>query len=106
MGTRNILRTTNYQHSKYPAKFNNVKEGKKWGPVIAYGRTHSYGSLAFKLSRFHCMVERGIKHHKIYQYSLSVSKAKEWYSVLKCILCKLLSSAISKCINPFPNDKF
>ena len=32
MGTRNILQTTNHQHSKYLEKFNNVKEGKKSGP--------------------------------------------------------------------------
>ena len=55
MGTRNILRSTNHRHSKYPEKFNNVKEGKKSGPEIAYGQTHSYGSLAFELSRFHCI---------------------------------------------------
>ena len=54
LGTRNILLTTNHQHSKYPEKFNNVEEGKKSEPEIAYGRTHSYGSLAFELSRFHC----------------------------------------------------
>ena len=51
MGTRNILQTTNHRHSKYPEKFNSVKEGKKLGPEIAYGRTHSYGSSAFELSR-------------------------------------------------------
>ena len=28
-GTRNILRTTNDRHSKYPEKFNHVKERKK-----------------------------------------------------------------------------
>ena len=54
MGTRNILLTTNHRHSKYPENFNNVREGKKSGSEIAYGRTHSYGSLAFELSRFHC----------------------------------------------------
>ena len=37
MGTRNILLTTNRGHSRYPEKFNNVKEGKKSGPEIAYG---------------------------------------------------------------------
>ena len=48
--------TTNYEPStfKYPEKFNNVKEGKKSGPKIAYGQTQSYGSSAFELSRFHC----------------------------------------------------
>ena len=55
-GTRNILRTTNHQNSKYPEKFNNIKEGKKSGPEIAYGQTHSYGSSAFVLSRFHCIL--------------------------------------------------
>ena len=54
MGTKNILRTMNHRHSKYPEKFNNVKERKKSGPEIAYGRTHSYGSSTFELSRFHC----------------------------------------------------
>ena len=28
---RNILRTANHRHLKYPEKFNNVKEGKKIG---------------------------------------------------------------------------
>ena len=55
MGNRNILQTTNHQHSKYSEKFNNVEEGKKSGPEILYGRRHSYGSSAFELSRFHCM---------------------------------------------------
>ena len=32
METRNILRTTNHQHSKYSEKLNNNKEGKKSGP--------------------------------------------------------------------------
>ena len=54
MGTINTLRTTNHQHSKYPEKINNVKEGKKSGPEIAYGRTHSYGSSSIELWRFHC----------------------------------------------------
>ena len=54
MGTRNILRTTNHRCLKYAEKFNNVKEGKKTGPEIAYGPTHSYGSSMFELSRFHC----------------------------------------------------
>ena len=35
MGTRNILRTKNHQHSKYQEKFNNVKEGKKSGPEFS-----------------------------------------------------------------------
>ena len=56
MGTRNILGTTNHRHSKYPEKFNNVTEGKKSGQEIAYGQTHSYRSLAFELSRFHCIL--------------------------------------------------
>ena len=56
MGTTNVLRTTNHQHSKYLEKFNNDKEGKKSGPEIAYGQTHSYGSPAFELSRFHCIL--------------------------------------------------
>ena len=55
MGTTNILRTTIHRHSKYQEKFNNVKEGKKSGPEITYGRTHSYRSSAFELSRFHCI---------------------------------------------------
>ena len=54
MGTRNILRTTNHRHSKYPEKTNNVKEGKKSGPEIAYGLTHSYRSSTIELSRFRC----------------------------------------------------
>ena len=54
-GTRNILHTTNHQHSKYWEKFNKVKEGKKSGPEIAYRRKRSYGSSAFELSRFHCI---------------------------------------------------
>ena len=48
------LFTTNHRHSKYLEKFNDVAEEKKSGPEIAYGRTHTYGSLALKLSRFHC----------------------------------------------------
>ena len=61
MWTRNILRTTKHRHSKYPEKIKNVKEGKKYGPEIAYGRTHRYGSLAFELSRFHCItLETGV----------------------------------------------
>ena len=55
MGTGNILQTTNHGHSKYLEKSNNVKEGKNSGPEIAYGQTHSYRSLAFELSRFHCI---------------------------------------------------
>ena len=46
----------NCRHLKYPEKFNNVKEGTKSRPEIAYGRTHNYGSVAFELSRFHCML--------------------------------------------------
>ena len=46
--TRNIPRTTNHQQSKYPEKFNDVKEGKKPGPEIAYRQTHSYGLSAFE----------------------------------------------------------
>ena len=61
LGTRNILRTMNHRHSKYPEKINNNKERKKLGPEIAYGGTHSYGSSAFELSRFHCITDRNEK---------------------------------------------
>ena len=54
LGITNTLQSMNHLHSKYPEKFNNVKEGKKLGPEIAYGQTHNYGSSAFELSRFHC----------------------------------------------------
>ena len=54
METRNILRNMNHRHSKYPENFNNVKEGKKIGTGDSIRITHSYGSLAFELSRFHC----------------------------------------------------
>ena len=49
------LRTTNI---KYLEKFNDVKEGKKSGPEIAYRRTHSYGSSTFELSTFHCILNQ------------------------------------------------
>ena len=54
MGMRNMLQITNHRHSKYSEKINNVKVGKKSGPQIADGQTHSYGSSAFELSSFHC----------------------------------------------------
>ena len=47
------LQTTDIQSIR---KNFSVKEGKKLGPEITYGRTHSYVSPAFKLWRFHCIL--------------------------------------------------
>ena len=91
---RNILRTTNHQHSKYPEKFNNVKEGKKSGPEIAYARTHSYGSLAFVLSRFHCIL---CSLMLIYLYTSCSLAFCPFLSFLKILATLLYTNSIIVC---------